>query len=190
MKPAYVRNRVVIEDVSPQIDAGRHPACRIIGDEVAVTAAIFADGRDHLAARLLYRHNSEQGWRFTPMIAATDDLWTGSFTVDKLGSWSFTVMGWIDHFDTWTSDLREWLAAQPDPHRLPPDQLRPDQPGAEVVPQDISLALRSGAILLQEVAERASGADAKAPAPNRPVAQPPGRSGGRFLRVPAHRGDP
>ena len=166
MKPAYVRNRVVIEDVSPQIDAGRHPACRIIGDEVAVTAAIFADGRDHLAARLLYRHDSEQRWRFTPMIAAGNDLWTGSFTVDKPGSWSFTIMGWIDHFETWTSDLREWLAAQPDPHRLQPDrpqpnQPQPDQPGAEVVPQDISLALRSGAILVQEVAERASGADAE-----------------------------
>jgi starch synthase (maltosyl-transferring) len=154
MEPAYGRNRVVIEDVSPQIDAGRHPVCHIVGDEVTVTAAIFADGRDHLAARLLYRHKSEQRWHFTPMTTADNDLWTGSFTVDKLGSWSFTVLGWIDHFDTWTSDLRKRLAAQPRP-----DRLQPNQPDADVVPQDIPLAFRSGAILVQEAAERACGAD-------------------------------
>src|SRR5580698_11104368 len=116
MKPAQGRNRVVIEAISPQVDAGRHPACRILGDEVVVTAAIFADGHDHLAARLLYRHNSERRWRFAPMTATTNDLWTGSFTADKLGFWSFTVMGWIDHFDTWESDLRKRISAQRDPN--------------------------------------------------------------------------
>ena len=151
MKPAHGRNRVIIEEVTPQIDAGRYPVCRIIGDEVVVTAAIFADGHDHVAARLLYRHNSERRWRFAPMTATTNDLWTGSFRVDKLGGWSLTVEGWIDHFDTWVSDLKKRLAAQPNTGQSVPGTYS----------QDIPLALRSGAILIQGAARRSRGADAK-----------------------------
>jgi starch synthase (maltosyl-transferring) len=151
MKPAHGRNRVVIEEVAPQIDAGRYPVCRIVGDEVIVTAAIFADGHDHLTARLLYHHKSERRWHFIPMTAATNDLWTGSFKVDQLGSWSFTVLGWIDHFDTWVSDLRKRLAAQQEPNEAVPNALA----------QDIPMALRSGALLVQAAAKRARGTDAK-----------------------------
>ena len=121
MKPAHGRSRVVIEEVSPQIDAGRYPVCRIAGDTVAVTAAIFADGHDHLGARLLYRYGSERRWSIAPMTALGNDLWTGSFQVDKLETWSFTVEGWIDHYDTWASDLKKRLAAQSEPGATPQD---------------------------------------------------------------------
>ena len=63
MIPSDGRRRVFIEEVKPQIDGGRHPVCRIIGDDLTVTAAIFADGHDHLAAQLLYRPKSERRWR-------------------------------------------------------------------------------------------------------------------------------
>src|SRR5580698_2953108 len=149
MKPAHGRSRVIIEEVAPQIDAGQYPVCRIVGDEVQVTTAIFADGHDHLAARLLYRHNSERRWRSSPMTATSNDLWTGYFLVDKLGAWSFTIEGWIDYFDTWASDLKKRLAVQSEDARS----------GAES--QNIPLALRSGAILIQEAAKRARGTDAK-----------------------------
>ena len=49
MKPHDGRQRVVIEDVTPQLDAGRHPVRRVVGEEVQVNAAIFADGHDHVA---------------------------------------------------------------------------------------------------------------------------------------------
>ena len=151
-KPTQGRSRVVIEEISPQIDGGRYSACRIEGDEVIVTAAIFGDGHDHLAASLLYRPNSEKRWRSAPMLATNNDMWTGSFNVDKLGTWSFTVQGWVDHFETWTSDLKKRLGAQPDPAN----------PNPNAIPQDIPLALRSGALLLQAAAKRARGKDAKA----------------------------
>src|SRR5580698_7337443 len=103
LPPVDGRRRVVIEDVSPQIDAGRHPVRRVAGDEVAVTAAIFADGKDEIAARLLFRHASDRRWSFAPMQAAGNDLWNGTFKVDKLGAWRFTLLGWIDHFATWAA---------------------------------------------------------------------------------------
>ena len=59
MKPVEGRRRVVIEEVQPQVDCGRYAAKRILGDAVTITAAIFGDGHDLVAARLLYRHSSE-----------------------------------------------------------------------------------------------------------------------------------
>ena len=48
--------RVVIERVQPEIDAGRFPIKRVIGETVTVSADIFADGHDLLAGVLKYRH--------------------------------------------------------------------------------------------------------------------------------------
>ena len=115
MKPQHGLRRVVIEDVNPQIDGGRHAVRRIAGDEVSVTAAIYADGKDELAARLLYRHSSDTRWRFVPMHATGNDIWSGAFRVDKLGAWRFTLMGWVDHFASWASDLKKRIAAQSKP---------------------------------------------------------------------------
>ena len=149
MKPSEGRSRVVIEEITPQVNCGRYPARKIVGDVVTVTAAVFADGHDHLAARVMYRHKSERRWRSVPMTAIGNDVWSATFTVDKLGMWNYMVQGWVDHFDTWTSDLKKRLAAQP---------AAEDAAGES---QDIPLALRTGANLLEHTAKRATGADAK-----------------------------
>src|SRR5580658_4694050 len=131
MKPSTGRNRVVIESITPQVNCGRYPARRILGDLVTVTAAIFGDGHDHLAARLLYRHKSERRWRSVPMTPTGNDLWSAAFPVTKLGEWRFAVEGWVDHFDTWASDLTKRIGAQPDPSSPNHD------PNAPAVFQDI-----------------------------------------------------
>ena len=148
MKPAEGRSRVVIEDVTPQLNGGRYPVYRILGDQVTVSAAVFADGHDMISARLLYRRKSERRWRFVPMTFVDNDLWTASFEVSKLGSWSFTVQGRIDHFETWVRDLRKRLEAQP-------SETNPNAPD-----QNIPLALRTGALLLEQAAKRARSSDA------------------------------
>ncbi len=181
IKPSQGRSRVVIEEITPQIDAGRHPVCRILGDTVNVTAAIFGDGHDHVAARLLYRPDRETAWRFTPMIATVNDLWSAAFTVDQMGPWHYAILGWVDHFDTWVSDLRKRLLAQPipvesqslasrvrgssfalaDPPPGSPKNTDGLHSGAQPASHDIPLALRTGVILLDQASARAKGADAK-----------------------------
>ncbi len=151
MKPIEGRKRVTVENLQPQVDCGRYPAKRVLGDHVEVTAAIFSDGHDHVAGRLLFRPTQESDWRSKPMHPLGNDLFSARFPVDQIGDWQFAVEGWIDHFDTWASDLEKRIAAQPDP----------DHPSANTSPQNIPLALRSGAILIDEAAARTTGADAK-----------------------------
>ncbi|NYF79402.1 alpha-1,4-glucan--maltose-1-phosphate maltosyltransferase [Granulicella arctica] len=151
MKPVEGRKRIVIEEVQPQVNCGRYPVKRILGDVVTITCAAFGDGHDHVAARVLYRQEGEPRWRIATLAPLGNDLWSASFIVDQLGPWQYTIQAWIDHFDTWCDDLKKRLAAQPDPNN--------PAPGAQ--PQDIPLALRSGALLLEQTAARAKGPDAK-----------------------------
>ena len=143
MKPTEGRKRIVIEEIQPTVNHGRYPAKRILGDTVEVNAAIFGDGHDHVAARLHYRHASQRKWLTTNFTALPNDLWSATFTADKLGLWHFTIEAWIDHFDTWIHDLAKRLAAQADSA------------------QDIPLALRIGATHLDAAASRARAIDAK-----------------------------
>lgn len=167
MKPTDGRRRVVIEGVSPQIDAGVHPVRRVCGCALLVSAAIFADGKDEIAARVLYRHASQKRWRFAPMRAAGNDLWNGTFVPDELGAWSFTILGWVDHFATWVNDLKKRLAAESHPELADAIAGAPQNTnaglgvGSNPATQDIALALRSGAALVDEAAARAQGNDAK-----------------------------
>ena len=139
-KPADGRKRVVIESVEPEIDAGRYPIKRIVGDTVEVEADVFADGHDHVAARLVFRFHDVQEWMSVPMRPLGNDRWRGEFPVAHMGEYLYTVAGWIDHFDTWRSDLEKRIAAG----------------------QDIRADLLGGAQLVEQAAERAGRDDADA----------------------------
>ena len=49
------RRRVIVERVWPEIDGGRFPVKRTVGERVIVSADIFADGHDVLAGVVKYR---------------------------------------------------------------------------------------------------------------------------------------
>ena len=49
------RKRVVIENVKSEVDSGRFPIKRGIGEKIEVTADIFADGHDVVSAKILFR---------------------------------------------------------------------------------------------------------------------------------------
>ena len=97
--------RVVIESVRPQVDGGRYPVKRVIGEEVLVEADVFADGHDQVAAELLYKFESERDWKSVAMQFRHNDHWAAAFTVEKLGRYQYKVRGWVDPFVTWRRDL-------------------------------------------------------------------------------------
>src|SRR5437588_12459255 len=84
------RRRVVIEAVTPQVDGGRFPAKRCIGEDVVVEADVFADGHDRVAAALLYRTDGDPKWCETPMEPVVNDRWRASFTVTAMSPYRVT----------------------------------------------------------------------------------------------------
>jgi starch synthase (maltosyl-transferring) len=99
--------RAVVESVRPEVDCGRYPIKRAVGDEVLVTADVFADGHDAVSCELIFRVKGEKKWQSRPMDFHGNDHWSATFTVEKLGRYEYTVRGWTDHFLTWQHDLKK-----------------------------------------------------------------------------------
>jgi starch synthase (maltosyl-transferring) len=137
-KPATGRQRVVIENVKHEIDGGRFPIKRTMGDKVIVEADVFVDGHDALSCVLLYRHEKAAQWSEVPMEFLVNDRWRAEFKVAELGRYCYCIQGWVDHFKSWQRDLRKHVGAQ----------------------QDISTDLLIGAKLVRQAVVRASGHDA------------------------------
>ncbi|HUL36104.1 MAG TPA: alpha-1,4-glucan--maltose-1-phosphate maltosyltransferase [Thermodesulfobacteriota bacterium] len=108
------RRRVTIENVTPEVDCGRFPIKRVVGEKVVVMADIIADGHDAVSANLLYRKQGKSEWREIPMKLVENDRWKGEFVAEEVGAYHYLVEGWIDHFKTWQRDLRKrWEVGRP-----------------------------------------------------------------------------
>lgn len=103
------QKRVIIENISPQIDGGKHPIKRIVQERVVVNADIFADGHDRVTAFLCYRKKSRRqgSWKTSSMEPLGNDRWEGSFTPEVEGSYEYAIEAWVDHFSTWQESLRK-----------------------------------------------------------------------------------
>lgn len=113
LDPGLLR-RVVVEGVHPQVDCGRFPIKRIVGDAVVVSADIHADGHDRLAAVLLSRRTGEEAWHETAMVPLGNDRWRAQFTVESVGRYQYTIEGWVDRFSTWREELSKKFDAGQD----------------------------------------------------------------------------
>jgi len=131
---------LVIECVTPELNAGRYPVKRIVGDAFEVRAEVLKDGHDLLSARVRYSGPADTEWRTVPMIYDQNaDQWIGGFKVDRAGLWTYTVEAWTDRFGTWRSELQKKVAAG----------------------QDVSSELLEGAELIDAAARRARFGDAR-----------------------------
>jgi len=99
------RKRVIITNVTPQVEGGKYPAKRAIGENVLLSADIFGDGHDVVAASAIFRHESDEQWSNIPMTYVINDCWEASWTPDKTGFYEYRITGWIDHFTTWKKGL-------------------------------------------------------------------------------------
>ena len=129
------RQRVAIEHVQPELDGGRYPIKRVVGDTILVEADLFADGHDVVRGVLRYRHEQHEHWLEMPLTLLANDRWQAAFEVTELGHYRYSVMGWVDHFATWQRDMRKRLGVQ----------------------QDVSVDLLIGTRLVEKALSRASG---------------------------------
>jgi starch synthase (maltosyl-transferring) len=132
---------LAIECVSPELDGGRFPVKRIVGDTVIVSADIFKEGHDQLGAQVVFMGPGDSTWSVSPLRYEYDaDRWFGEFAVDRVGTWMFTVQAWTDTFATWRSALKKKVDAG----------------------QDVSLELREGAVLVHAASRSAKSSAVRA----------------------------
>ena len=105
-----IRRPIVIEHVRPAVDDGRHPVKRVRGDALTVTADIFKEGHDLLAASIRFLAAGETDWRETPLYPVDDDGWAGSFPLEANTRYRYTVQAWTDAFGSWVEEMRRRLA--------------------------------------------------------------------------------
>jgi starch synthase (maltosyl-transferring) len=103
--------RVIIENVQPEIDGGRSPVKRVVGDVLEVSADIFTDGHDKFNADLLYRLCGETEWHRASMKFVDNDRWAGRFPLERNARYQYTVEGWRDPFATWLNEVEKKRAA-------------------------------------------------------------------------------
>jgi starch synthase (maltosyl-transferring) len=106
--------RVVIENITPQVDCGRFPAKRVVGEAVIVEADVFTDGHDVVSCVLLHRRDGAAEWVEAPMSPLHNDRWIARFTPTGMGRYLYTVRAWVDHLATSRRDIAKKQAAGQD----------------------------------------------------------------------------
>jgi starch synthase (maltosyl-transferring) len=104
-------SRIQVQDVAPQVDCGRSPVKRTVGDSFEVTATIFRDGHEVLGAAVRYKPPGATRWREARMEPLPNDRWAGSFDVDACGRWSYRIEAWVDRVASFQDELQRKVAA-------------------------------------------------------------------------------
>jgi starch synthase (maltosyl-transferring) len=130
---------VIIERVQPEIDAGRYPVKRVVGDVMEVSADIFKDGHDKIAAVVQYRRVGEDEWQEAEMRLVDNDRWAGKFLLPDNTRYQYTIEAFPDRWATWRDEVGKKFEAG----------------------QDVALELLEGRIILDEALPRAEGDDAR-----------------------------
>ena len=107
-------NRLAIERIHPEIDGGRFPVKRVVGDILEVSADIFTDGHDKVQARVKYRAIDEDSWSEAAMDFIDNDRWMGRVPLTRNIDYLYTIEAWRDLFGTWRADLIKRRAAKQD----------------------------------------------------------------------------
>jgi len=124
--PTSAPSRIVIDDLAPVVDGGRHPVKRVVGEPVTVGATVFADGHDLLRVVLGHRAPGSGSWVEVEMASVNPglDRWEATFVPEVTGVHRYRVRAWIDHRATWRDGLARKVSAgvdQPIDHQGEPE---------------------------------------------------------------------
>ncbi len=95
---------VVIEAVSPRVDAGRFPAKAVVGDPFVVSATVFSHGHDVVRAFVRVRPAGGAAWQRTTMSGLGNDAFRAVVVPEEPGRLEVEVLGEVDELATWRRD--------------------------------------------------------------------------------------
>lgn len=107
----------VIENIQPNVDGGKFPIKREVGDTLTVTATVYRDGHDVIIVLLKYREKySEDAWREVEMESLNPglDLWQGGFVLERNLRYLYTVEAYTDVYQSWLRDTAKKFEAGQD----------------------------------------------------------------------------
>ncbi|GEN78395.1 alpha-1,4-glucan--maltose-1-phosphate maltosyltransferase [Actinotalea fermentans] len=139
-----VVGRIPVVGVQPVIECGRWPAKAVVGEAVEITATVFREGHDAVAATavLVAPDGTDHTAVRMSVVNAGLDAYRADLLPDAEGRWAFRVEAWSDPYATWEHDATIKI-------------------GAGV---DVELMLAEGAVLLERAADRPGLPDAVAQA--------------------------
>jgi len=112
-----VNGRLAIDDVRPALDGGRCPTKAVVGEVVPVSAVVWREGHDAVAATLAVRgpaDDPDTAGRFAriPMSPGhLPDTFQAVFTPTSPGLWTYRVEAWSDPVSTWRHAVHAKLDA-------------------------------------------------------------------------------
>jgi len=95
---------IIIEAVQPEVDDGRYPIKREVGDRLVVSADIFKEGHDVLTAVLRYRTIKETTWHEAAMAHVDNDRWSGHFDLRENTRYLYTIGAFTNTFESWRQE--------------------------------------------------------------------------------------
>ncbi|MEU6810058.1 maltotransferase domain-containing protein, partial [Streptomyces sp. NPDC046831] len=100
--------RIPVRDVGPAVECGRRPAKAVVGETFQVTATVFREGHDAVAANVVLRDPRGRPGPWTPMreLAPGTDRWGADVTPGSTGRWTYHVEAWADPIATWRHHAR------------------------------------------------------------------------------------
>ncbi|MFI2202442.1 maltotransferase domain-containing protein, partial [Streptomyces sp. NPDC020192] len=95
--------RIPVLDVRPVVQHGRRPAKAVTGESFEVSATVFREGHDAVAANVVLRDPKGRPGPWAPMreLAPGTDRWGATVTAGAPGRWTYTVEAWSDPVATW-----------------------------------------------------------------------------------------
>ncbi|MBM7173864.1 DUF3416 domain-containing protein, partial [Streptomyces sp. G44] len=99
---------IPVLDVRPAVHCGRKPAKAVPGETFQVSATVFREGHEAVAANVVLRDPAGRPGPWTPMreLAPGTDRWGADVTPDAEGRWTYAVEAWGDPVTTWRHHAR------------------------------------------------------------------------------------
>ncbi|WP_435169926.1 alpha-1,4-glucan--maltose-1-phosphate maltosyltransferase [Falsirhodobacter sp. 1013] len=102
---ALASERVCIENVSIEINGGRFEAKAVAGQPFEVTADLFAEGHDTIAAALVWRRRGTEAFTEVPMALVENDQWAATLTLPENTWYECSVLAWRDIYGSWRKEV-------------------------------------------------------------------------------------
>mgnify|MGYP001506618357 FL=1 len=95
--------RLGITDVAPVVSCGTFSARAVVGEHLPITATVFREGHDAVAADVVWTAPDGTAGPFTRMarFGPEPDRWLATVVPDREGAWTFRVEAWSDPLATW-----------------------------------------------------------------------------------------